>query len=243
MSYSKYTEKDIDEMVFLAKRLGSYRAAAREFGCSFQCIADHCHKRGLHIESMQDKSKRTRKISINGIVFSEGNGCWRTCINRERITASDYVWRLTHNGEKKPRDMVARFRNGNSEDYSLDNVYFIKTTEFLHDLTMSRYEENKKVLEDARNEYFANERNNTNLKNRRCSRAWRTRRRNDPDNTFAQKGVASRRANAEIRGYFFTPEQRQKMSEAHKGKTRQDIAIARREAEKAGIRAKLGMNF
>jgi len=242
MSYSKYTESDIDEMVFLARKLGSYRSAAREFGCSYQCIADHCHKRGLHIESMQDKSKRTRKIIINGLVFSEGNGCWRTCINRERITASDYVWRLTHNGEKKPRDMVAQFRNGNTEDYSLDNVYFVTSSEFLHELTMSRYEENRKVLEDARNEYFAKERNDPNLKNRRCSRAWRTRRRNDPDNTFAQKCVESRRATAESRGYWYTPEQRQRMSDVHKGKSRQYFATARHEAEKAAIRAKLGID-
>lgn len=49
MATRYFTDADIDEMVFLAKKYGSYRRAAKEFGCSYQAVIDHCHERGFHI--------------------------------------------------------------------------------------------------------------------------------------------------------------------------------------------------
>jgi hypothetical protein len=57
------------------------------------------------------------------------------------------------------------------------------------------------------------------------------------------KGAQTRRRNAEERGFFYTPEQRKKLSESHKGLTKAVRLQRKREAEKSAVRAKLGMNF
>ena len=245
MATRYYTDEDIDEMVFLAKKLGSYRRAAKEFGCSYQTVIDHCHERGFHIAGPHERCKAKRHKIVNGYVFYWcTKGFYRGNVGKERLMLSDYCYRLKY-GQKKPYGLNIWFIDGDRENYNLDNLEFVTTSEFMirRNSDPSILEHNRKILEDGRNKNFAMEKDKPWLAKRRLQRAWRTRRANDPDNSFALKCVESRRATAESRGYYYTPEQRRRMSEAHKGKTRHDTAMARREAEKSAIRAKLGMNF
>ena len=66
MSSQKFSEEDIDEMVFLAKKFNSYRKAALEFGCSYQTVADRCHKRGVHIAGPHEICKKKKQLFIDG---------------------------------------------------------------------------------------------------------------------------------------------------------------------------------
>lgn len=245
MSTRKFTEEDIDEMVFLAKKFGSYRKAAAEFGCSYQTVADRCHKRGVHIAGPHELCKRKKQLVVDGHIFYWiDKGYYRGSVNGERIMLADYRYRQMF-GKQKPKGYVIMFKDGNRDNYDIENLYFISTSEFMkiRNDDPSILEHNRKILEDGRNKNIAMEKQKPWLAKSRGQRTWRTRRNNDPDNISAKKGAQTRRRNAEERGYYYTPEQRRRMSEAHKGKTRQDIAIARREEEKSAIRAKLGMNF
>ena len=55
------------------------------------------------------------------------------------------------------------------------------------------------------------------------------------------KGAQTRRRNAEERGFFYTPEQIEHLSAAHNGITKAVRLQHKREAEKAAVRAKMGM--
>ena len=79
------------------------------------------------------------------------------------------------------------------------------------------------------------------LKNRRCKRSWVTRRQRDPDNLSAKKGAATKAANAAKKGFYFTPESRQRMSVAHKGITKLMRAAMIRQREKDALARKMGM--
>jgi hypothetical protein len=104
-----------------------------------------------------------------------------------------------------------------------------------------RREFNKSLLKDIKEKYFEEERRNPLLKNRRLHRVWSTRRAKDPNNEWTRKMVETKNRNAEKRGYYFDEVTRKHMSEAHKGKTKYVLAVRRNEAEKAAIRAKLGI--
>ena len=131
-----YSESDIDEMVFLAQKLGSYRKAAKEFGCSYQTVIDWGHKRGLHIISTAEKSKNSKKKIIDGINFLFHRDTYRGYYEGKRISLSDYMYRKTHDGQPKPKNLVIAFKDGNKENYSLSNIEFITNSEFMKRLNM-----------------------------------------------------------------------------------------------------------
>ena len=86
MSTRKFTEEDIDEMVFLAKKFNSYRKAALEFGCSYQTVADRCHKRGVHIAGPHEICKKKKQLVIDGHTFYWiDKGYYRGSVNGERL--------------------------------------------------------------------------------------------------------------------------------------------------------------
>lgn len=245
MSTRYYTDEDIDEMVYLAKTLGSYRKAALEYGCSYQTIITHCHERGFHIPGPIEISKSKRHKIIDGFVFYwQPKGYYRGNVGNQRMTLSDYCFREKY-GEPKPKGLNIWFIDGDRENYNLDNLEFVSTSEFMNrrNSVPEIREMNRKVLEEGRNRNIAMEKEKPWLAKRRGQRVWRTRRANDPDNMSAAKSVKTRRENAEKRGFFYTPEQRKRMSDAHKGITKEIRQQRQRQTEKDALRAKLGMKF
>lgn len=102
MATRYFTDADIDEMVFLAKKYGSYRRAAKEFGCSYQAVIDHCHERGFHIAGPHERCKAKKHKIVNGYVFYWcKKGYYRGNVGNERLMLSDYCYRLKF-GQAKP---------------------------------------------------------------------------------------------------------------------------------------------
>lgn len=242
--FNKYSADDYAEMVRLAKLHGSMRKAAREFGTSYSTVIDACARVGFHIPSPSEKSKTIKSITVDGIKFSfvPRPHYYRRKVNGKDETLAQYMYRKMF-GTEKPKGMVVMFKDGNYHNYDPSNLYFITMSERTK-MAMrdsERLEFNKQLLKDIKEKYFEEERRNPLLKNRRLHRVWSTRRAKDPNNEWTRKMVETKNRNAEERGYYFDEVTRQHMSEAHKGKTKSVLAKRRNEAEKAAIRAKLGI--
>ena len=243
MSTRKYTEEDIDEMVFLAKKFNSYRKAALEFGCSYQTVADRCHKRGVHIAGPHELCKRKKQLVIDGHTFYWiDKGYYRGSVNGERIMLADYRYRQMF-GTQKPKGTVIMFKDGDHDNYAIENLYFISTSEYmkLRNGDPEIHARNIELLNKGREENIERERNRPWLAKKRLARTWATRRERDPEGIGIKKAVDTRRKNAEERGYWYTEDQRQHMSLAKKGITKAVRLQRKHESEKAGIRVKLGM--
>ena len=243
MSTRKFTEEDIDEMVFLAKKFNSYRKAALEFGCSYQTVADRCHKRGVHIAGPHELCKRKKQLVIDGHTFYWiDKGYYRGSVNGERIMLADYRYRQMF-GTQKPKWTVIMFKDGNRDNYSIDNIYFISTSEFmrLRNEDPEIHARNIELLNKGREDNIERERKRPWLAKKRLARTWATRRERDPEGTGIKKMVETRRKKSEERGFWYTEEQRQHFSLAHKGITKAVRIQRKHESEKAGIRAKMGM--
>lgn len=243
MSTRKFTEEDIDEMVFLAKKFGSYRKAAIEFGCSYLTLADRCHKRGVHIAGPHELCKKKKQLVIDGHTFYWiDKGYYRGSVNGERLMLADYRY-IQMFGTQKPKGTVIMFKDGNRDNYAIENLYFISTSEYmkLRNEDPEIHARNIELLNKGREENIDRERKRPWLAKKRLARSWVTRRERDPEGNGIKKMVETRRRNAEERGYWYTDEQRQHFSLAHKGITKAVRLQRKREAEKAGIRAKMGM--
>lgn len=243
MSTRKFTEEDIDEMVFLAKKFGSYRKAALEFGCSYQTVADRCHKRGVHIAGPHELCKRKKQLVIDGHTFYWiDKGYYRGSVNGERIMLADYRYRQMF-GTQKPKGFVIMFKDGNNDNYAIDNLYFISTSEYmkLRNEDPEIHARNIELLNKGREDNIERESKRPWLAKKRLARSWATRRERDPEGIGIKKMVETRRKNAEERGYWYTEDQRQHMSLAKKGITKAVRLQRTHESEKAGIRAKIGM--
>lgn len=127
---AKFTESDIDEMVFLAKKFKSYRKAAKEFGCSYQTISDRCHQRGFHLPSTHDIAAKKKKKIVDGVTFfwCEKTG-YRGTVNGQRISLADYCHQKKF-GFQKPKGANLWFKDGNRENYELDNLEFVTSSEY-----------------------------------------------------------------------------------------------------------------
>ena len=243
MSTRKFTEEDIDEMVFLAKKFGSYRKAALEFGCSYQTVADSCHKRGVHIAGPHEICKRKKQLVVDGHTFYWiDKGYYRGSVNGERIMLADYRYRQMF-GTQKPKGTVIMFKDGNHDNYAIENLYFISTSEYmkLRNEDPEIHARNIELLNKGRENNIERESKRPWLAKKWLARTWVTRRERDPDGIGLKKRVETRRKNAEERGYYYTEEQRLHMSIAHKGITKAVRLQRKHESEKAGIRAKMGM--
>lgn len=243
MSTRKFTEDDVDEMVFLAKKFCSYRKAALEFGCSYQTVADRCHKRGVHIAGPHELCKKKKQLVIDGHTFYWiDKGYYRGSVNGERIMLADYRYRQMF-GTQKPKGTVIMFKDGNHNNYAIDNLYFISTSEYmkLRNDDPEIHARNIELLDKGREDNIERESKRPWLAKNRLARAWTTRRERDPEGISAMKGAQTRRMNAEERGYWYTEEQRKHFSAAHNGITKAVRIQRKHESEKAGIRLKLGM--
>lgn len=243
MSSYKFTEDDIDEMVFLAKKFNSYRKAAKEFGCSYQALADHCHKRGLHIAGPHDICKKKKQLVVDGHTFYWiDKGYYRGSVNGERIMLADYRYRQMF-GTQKPKGTVIMFKDGNHDNYAIKNIYFVSSSEYmkLRNCDPEVHARNIEILNNGREDTIERERKRPWLAKKRLSRSWATRRERDPEGIGIKKAVETRRKRAEERGYWYTEEQRLHFSLAKKGITNAVRLQRAHEAEKSAIRVKLGM--
>lgn len=242
--FNKYSDEDYAEMVRLAKLHGSMRKAAREFGTSNTTVIDACARVGFHIPSPKEKSLTIRSITVDGIKFSfvPRPHYYRRHVDGRDETLAQYMYRKMY-GCEKPKGLVVMFKDGDYHNYDPSNLYFITMSERtkIEMRDPERLEFNKQLLKEGKEKYFEEERRNPLLKNRRLHRSWSTRRAKDPDGDWTRKMVETKNRNAEERGYYFDEVTRQHMSEAHKGKTKSVLAVRRNEAEKAAIRAKLGI--
>lgn len=241
----KYSDEDRAEMVRLAMQYRSFRRTAREMGVSYSTVIEACAKAGFHLPSPQEKSLTIKSITVDGLRFALVKKPYyyrRHTPDGKDETLSQYMYRKIF-GEEKPKGLVVMFRDGDHDNYSAENIYWITSAELTR-IAMSdpeRYEASKKKLNDSRQNYFAEEKRNPLLKKRRFRRVWSTRRQKDPDNEWAKKMVETKSINAEKRGYYFDEESRRHMSEAHVGNTREVVEQKRLKREQEAIRNKLGM--
>ena len=146
-------------------------------------------------------------------------------------------------GTQKPKGTVIMFKDGNHDNYAIENLYFISTSEYmkLRNEDPEIHARNIELLNKGREENIERERKRPWLAKKRLARTWATRRERDPEGNGIKKTVETRRKNAEERGYYYTEEQRLHLSLAHKGITKAVRLQRKHESEKAGIRAKMGM--
>ena len=237
---TKFTESDIDEMVFLAKKFKSYRKAAKEFGCSYQTISDRCHQRGFHLPSTHDIAKKKKKKIVDGVTFfwCEKTG-YRGTVNGKRISLADYCYQKKF-GVPKPKGTNIWFMDGNRENYELENLEFVTSSEYWQRMHKDPEVRKRSIdgLDKGRTINIELEKEKPWLSKRRLHRSWKTRRLRDPENESAKQGVLTRRRNAEKRGYFYSPETLQRQSLAHKGKKH---SINRIKQQQDAIRRKMGI--
>lgn len=238
-----YTAEDVADMVFTAKKLGSYRKAAIELGVNPETVRYHCRKNGLFFAGPHEICKAKKQLVIDGHTFYWSHKrYYRGSVDGERMLLSDYMHRKIY-GTPKPKHTVIMFRDGDSDNYSTDNVYFVSASEFMKKINENPEVKarNRDLLDKGRESIIAAEREKPWLRKRRMQRMVTTRRRNDPDNCYARKASDTRRKRAEERGYWYTDEQRVHMSEGHKGLTKEVLAMRRREKEHAAVRQRMGM--
>lgn len=158
------------------------------------------------------------------------------------MTLANYIYRKIF-GTDKPKGLTIIFKDGDHENYSLDNVEFVTVSEFMRIRHQDDeyYNKNVKMLEELRKKNRLLEEEKPWLKNRRCKRSWVTRRQRDPDNLSAKKGAATKAANAAKKGFYFTQETRQRMSDARKGITKPMRAAIIRKREKDALARKMGI--
>lgn len=237
----KYNESDVARMVSLSKELGSMRKAAKVIGCSYQTVIDYCKKAGFHLPSSAEKSATNKSIVVDGIRFTwSTKGYYRGKTNHGRETLARYMYRKIH-GTEMPMYYNIIFKDGNKDNYVLDNIEFKSLSECKQIYCKEHLEEQVAKLDKGRDNFIELCKEKPHFRRRAVARMWRTRRTNDPDNLFAAKGAETKRRNAEERGYFFTTEQKARMSEAHKGKTKESMKQHALGNEMAAIRRKMGM--
>ena len=119
----------------------------------------------------------------------------------------------------------------------------ITNSEFLKRRNMDEeiYKKNIELLNNGRKKLKEIEQEKPWIGARRFHRMWVTRRANDPEGKSFMKAIETKRARAKERGFWFSKETLQHMSEIRQGKRRATILIDRRESEKAAIRRKMGI--
>lgn len=227
-------------MVSLARKLGSARKAGKMLGVSYQTVLDKCHAAGMTFVTAKQKSGRLPSIVVDGFRFTKTKGYYRGKTDHGREALSQYLYRKLY-GTEKPQGICIHFKDGNLDNYALENIEFISVSERMRIEEAKRHDENVRNLDRGRLKFIEMEKKDPRRKQLRVHRQWVTRRKNDLDNLFAMKVVESRRKHAEERGFFYTEEQRKHMSDARKGKKKKELEMIRNENYKASIRRKMGI--
>ena len=236
----------VEKAAQLYLELGSTHKVAEELGIDKTTAWSYIKRSGIDMSerNVHKKASKNKSIVVDGITFYwSKKGYYRgvTAPGRREMLSS-YMYRKIH-GSEKPKWLTIVFKDGNRENYSPENLDFVSCSEWArllskdedrHALLCKSLDEGRMVFKDMceKRPY---------IKTITARRAWITRRRNDPDDTWTEKCQATRRANAEKRGYWFTPEGIENMRKSHVGNTKEVVRAKRMEREQEAIRNKLGM--
>jgi len=236
----------VEKAARLYKELGSTRKVADELGIDPTTAWNYIKRSGVDMSdrNVHKKASSNKTIVVDGITFYWfKRGYYRgvTAPGR-RETLSSYMYRKIH-GTEKPKWLAIVFKDGNRENYSPDNLDFVSVSMMgkIHAMDEDRHEQMCRDLERGRQTFKEMCSRKPHVMAMKTRRMWSTRRRNDPDGEWVEKCQATRRANAEKRGYWFSPEGIENMRKSHLGNTKEVVRAKRMEREQEAIRAKLGM--
>lgn len=236
----------VEKAARLYLELGSTHKVAEELGIDKTTAWSYIKLSGIDMsaKNVSKIASKNKTIVVDGITFYWSNkGYYRGVTSPgRREMLSSYMYRKIH-GTEKPKWLTIVFKDGNRDNYAPENLDFVTASEWARIKTNEedRHRQLCEQLEKGRDEWAKMCEKKPYLKTINAHRSWRTRRRNDPDDTWVEKSVETRRANAEKRGYWVTPEGIENMRKSHVGNTREVVQAKRLEREQAAIRAKLGM--
>ena len=236
----------VEKAAELYLELGSTHKVAEELGIDKTTAWSYIKRSGIDMsaKNVSKIASKNKTIVIDGITFYwSDRGYYRgvTAPGRREMLSS-YMYRKIH-GTEKPKWLTIVFKDGNRDNYAPENLDFVSCSEWArllskeedrHALLCQSLDEGRRVFKDMceKKPY---------IKTITARRAWNTRRRNDPDDSWTEKCQAKRRENAEKRGYWFTPETIENMRRSHIGNTREVVEQKRLKREQEAIRNKLGM--
>lgn len=236
----------VEKAARLYLELGSTRKVADELGIDPTTAWNYIRRSGIDMSerSVREKASKNKTIVIDGITFYwSKRGYYRgfTAPGR-RETLSSYMYRKIH-GTEKPKWLAIVFKDGNRENYSPENLDFVSVSMMgkIHAMDEVRHEQMCRDLERGRQTFKEMCASKPHVMAMKTRRMWSTRRRNDPDGEWVEKCQATRRANAEQRGYWFSPEGIENMRKSHLGNTKEVVRAKRMQREQEAIRNKLGM--
>ena len=236
----------VEKAARLYLELGSTRKVADELGLDPTTCWSYIKRSGIDMsaKNVSKIASKNKTLVVDGITFYwSKKGYYRGVTapgRRERL--SSYMYRKIH-GTEKPKWLTIVFKDGDRQNYSPENLDFVSASEWAkiqsedenrHEMQVRQLDEGRKIFKDMceKKPY---------LKTLIARRAWNTRRRNDPDDSWTEKCQAKRRENAEKRGYWFPPETIENMRRSHIGNTREVVRQKRLNREQQAIRNKLGM--
>ena len=236
----------VEKAAELYLELGSTHKVAEELGIDKTTAWNYIKRSGIDMsaKNVSKIASKNKTLVVDGITFYwSKKGYYRgvTAPGRREMLSS-YMYRKIH-GTEKPKWLTIVFKDGNRDNYAPENLDFVSCSEWArllskdedrHALLCQSLDEGRKVFKGMckRKPY---------LKTLIARRAWNTRRRNDPDDSWTEKCQAKRRENAEKRGYWFPPETIENMRRSHIGNTREVVEQKRLKREQEAIRTKLGM--
>lgn len=236
----------VEKAARLYRELGSTRKVADELGIDPTTAWNYIKRSGVDMSdrNVHKKASKNKTIVVDGFTFYwSKRGYYRgfTATGR-RETLSSYMYRKIH-GTEKPKWLAIVFNDGNRENYSPDNLDFVSVSMMgkIHAMDEERHEQMCRDLERGRQTFKEMCASKPHVMAMKTRRMWSTRRRNDPDGEWVKKCQATRRSNAEQRGYWFTPEGIENMRKSHLGNTREVVEQKRLQREQESIRNKLGM--
>lgn len=236
----------VEKAARLYLELGSTHKVAAELGIDKTTAWSYIKRSGVDMSArnVHKKASSNKSIVVDGITFYwSKKGYYRgvTAPGRREMLSS-YMYRKIH-GTEKPKWLTIVFKDGNRENYAPENLDFVSASEWARHLSKDedRHALLCQILDKGRKVYKDMCESKPYIKVISARRAWNTRRRNDPDDSWTEKMRTTRRANAEKRGYWFTPEGIENMRKSHVGNTKEVVLAKRMQREQEAIRNKLGM--
>ena len=236
----------VEKAAQLYLELGSTHKVAEELGIDKTTAWNYIKRSGIDMSdrNVHKMASRNKTIVVDGITFYwSKKGYYRgvTAPGRREMLSS-YMYRKIH-GTEKPKRLTIVFKDGNRDNYAPENLDFVTASEWARILSkdVDRHEELCRKLDEGRKVFKDMCEKKPYIKVITARRAWNTRRRNDPDDTWVEKCQETRRTNAKQRGYWYTPEGIENMRKSHIGNTKEVVRAKRMEREQAAIRNKLGM--
>lgn len=236
----------VENAAQLYLELGSTHKVAEELGIDKTTAWNYIKRSGIDMsaKNVRKIASKNKTLVVDGITFYwSKKGYYRgvTAPGRREMLSS-YMYRKIH-GTEKPKWLTIVFKDGNRDNYAPENLDFVTASEWARLLSkdVDRHEELCRLLDEGRKVFKDMCEKKPYIKTKAARRAWSTRRRNDPDDTWTVKCSETRRKNAEERGYWYTPEGIENMRKAHTGLTKEVVAARKLEKQQKALRAKLGM--